>query len=167
MEQFEAEVTEDQLLTATVNAQAQREWEADPTVWQRLDEPTPYGDDSVDRMGQYEDPAILEEYPTVADALMSLEAFQGASELFGRHLRAMVLSRHAQMAPDRVEPVDRAEFEALPARTQLAGAERLEAMVDEVFSWMRSQGMDPWPGRQAPPRLVNEKLRELMAAKEV
>jgi len=98
---------------------------------------------------------------------MELPHFQDGGDLFRRHLRAVVLSRHAQMAPGRVEPVDRAEFEALPARTQLAGAERLEAMVDEVFSWMRSQGMDPWPGRQAPPRLVNEELRRRMLAKEV
>lgn len=167
MEQFETETPEIMMIQASVNAQAQREWEADPTVWQRLDERTPYGDDSVDRMGQYEDPAILEEFPTVADAVMELPHFQDGGELFRRHLRAMVLSRHAQMAPGRVEPVDRAEFEALPARTQLAGAERLEAMVDEVFSWMRSQGMDPWPGRQAPPRLVNEELRRRMLAKEV
>ena len=167
MQPMDHETPDHVMLAYSAQAASQTQWESDPTVWQRLDEPTPYGDDSVDRMGQYEDPAILEEFPTVADALMSLEAFQGASELFGRHLRAMVLSRHAQMAPGRVEPVDRAEFEALPARTQLAGAERLEAMVDEVFSWMRSQGMDPWPGRQAPPCLVNEKLRELMAAKEV
>lgn len=154
------ETSESEMQASSATVQAQREWEADPTVWQRLEEPTPFGDVSVDRMGPYADPEYLAEFPTVAEALMELSSFEGMTEEFGRYLRAMVLSRQAQAAPGRVEPVDRVQFEELSARAQLEGAERLEAMVNEVFAWMEAQGMDP--GRNEPPTLVSQELREMM-----
>ncbi|WP_343282321.1 hypothetical protein AAG742_03455 [Micrococcus sp. 2A] len=162
MEQFESETSDLMLLQQSVRAQAETEWEADPTVWQRLDEETAYYDPSPDRMGVYADPDVLEEYPTVAEAMLSLPRYQGVSPEFGRYLRAIVLTRHAQLAPDRVSPVGRAEFEAMRPEAQLAAGLRLQALADEVFSWMSGQGMDPFPGRSELPRLVTDEVREVM-----
>lgn len=162
MEQFESETSDLMLLQQSVRAQAETEWEADSTVWQRLDEETAYRDPSPDRMGVYADPDVLEEYPTVAEAMLSLPRYQGVSPEFGRYLRAIVLTRHAQLAPDRVSPVGKAEFEALPPQAQLREGLKLQVLADEVFSWMSSQGMDPFPGRTELPRLVTDEVREAM-----
>ena len=162
MEQFESETSDLMLLQQSVRAQAETEWEADRTVWQRLDEETAYRDPSPDRMGVYADPDVLEEYPTVAEAMLSLPRYQGASPEFGRYLRAIVLTSHAQAATDRVSPVGKAEFEALPPQAQLREGLKLQALADEVFSWMSSQGMDPFPGRSELPRLVTDEVREVM-----
>ena len=162
MEQFESETSDLMLLQQSVRAQAETEWEADRTVWQRLDEETAYRDPSPDRMGVYADPDVLEEYPTVAEAMLSLPRYQGVRPEFGRYLRAIVLTRHAQLAPDRVSPVGKAEFEALPPQAQLREGLKLQVLADEVFAWMSSQGMDPFPGRTELPRLVTDEVREAM-----
>lgn len=162
VEQFESETPVSVLRQQSSLAHAMEVWEHDPTVWQALDEETPYGDPSPDRMGVYADPDVLEEYPTVAEALLELSAFRGVSPEFGRYLRAIVLTRHAQLAPDRVSPVGKAEFEALPPAAQLSAGLKLQALADEVFAWMSSQGMDPFPGRSELPRLVTDEVREAM-----
>lgn len=162
MEQFESETSDLMLLQQSVRAQAETEWEADRTVWQRLDEETAYRDPSPDRMGVYADPDVLEEYPTVAEAMLSLPRYQGVSPEFGRYLRAIVLTRHAQAAADRVSPVGKVEFEAMPPQAQLREGLKLQALADEVFAWMGSQGMDPFPGRSELPRLVTDEVREAM-----
>lgn len=162
VQQFESETPESVLRQQSSLAHAMDVWEQDPKVWQELDEETPYGDPSPDRMGVYADPDVLEEYPTVAEAMLSLSAFQGASPEFGRYLRAIVLTRHAQLAPDRVSPVGKAEFEAMPPQAQLSAGLKLQALADEVFAWMSGQGMDPFPGRSELPRLVTDEVREAM-----
>lgn len=143
---------------------AQQRWESDPSVWQSLDEETPYGDSSPDRMGQYADPDALTEFPTVAEAMLQMPRYAAASPLFGRYLRAMVLTRHAQMAPDRVETVEKAEFEALTPQGQVEQGNRLQALAQEVFDWMRGQGMDPMPGHESLPKLMTPELTEAMLA---
>ena len=162
VEPFESETSDLQLKQQVWLGQAMDRWESDPTVWQELDEETPYGDPSPDRMGVYADPDVLEEYPTVAEAVMNSRPFRGASPEFGRYLRAIVLTRHAQAATDRVSPVGKAEFEAMPPQAQLREGLKLQALADEVFAWMSSQGMDPFPGRSELPRMVTDEVREMM-----
>ena len=165
MQPMDHETPDHVMLAYSAQAASQTQWESDPTVWQRLDEWTPYGDESVDRMGQFSDPEFLEEFPTVAEAMMSLPRYEGMNPLFGRYLRAMVLSRDAQLAPGRVTVLLQ-DLGALPVQGQIAEGERLQVMADEVFDWMSAQGMDPFPGRTELPRLVTDQLRERLEASQ-
>lgn len=145
---------------------AEQRWESDPSVWQNLDEETPYGDPSPDRMGQYADPDALTEVPTVAEAMLQMPRYAAATPLFGRYLRAMVLTRHAQMAPDRVDPFVKEDFEALTPRGQVEQGQKLQALAQEVFDWMRQQGMDPMPGHESLPELMTPELIEALLAQD-
>ena len=158
------ELSQAQARSTSGTAAWEQQWEADPTVWQNLDEETPYGDPSPDRMGQYEDGEFLSEFPTVAEAMLGTMQFRDATALFGRYLRAMVLTRHSQMAPDRVEPVGAQEFKAMSPAAQVAQGEKLQALAQEVFDWMRSQGMDPMPGHERMPVMMNEEVKRRMLA---
>lgn len=158
------ELSQAQARSTSGTAAWEQQWEADPTVWQNLDEETPYGDPSPDRMGQYEDEDFLNEFPTVAEAMLGTMQFRDATALFGRYLRAMVLTRHAQMAPDRVEPVDAQEFKAMSPAAQVAQGEKLQALAQTVFDWMRSQGMDPMPGHESMPVMMNDEVKRRMLA---
>ena len=160
------EMSEAQVRGTSVQVEAERQWEADPTVWQELQEQTPYGDPSPDRMGPYAASEYLAEFPTVAEAMLATRPFQGATELFGRYLRAIVLTRQAQMHPSRVVPVDSQDFREMPARAQVEQGVKLEALAQEVFDWMRQQGMDPMPGHEVMPPLMTEAVKDGMLAQE-
>jgi len=162
----EHEMTRGQMLRQAVLAEVERQWETDPTVWQRLDEETPYGDPAPDRMGQYAEQDFLTEFPTVAEAMLQMPQYRAATPQFGRYLRAIVLTRHSQMAPERVDPFVKADFEALTPRGQVEQGRKLQALAQEVFDWMQSQGMDPMPGHQSLPELMTPALIEGMLAQD-
>ncbi|MFC4372352.1 hypothetical protein, partial [Citricoccus nitrophenolicus] len=67
------------------------------------------------------------------------------------------------LAPDRVEPVEAEALLTLPKRAQLRVFDQLTVLAEQVFDWMRSQGMDPVPGANRLPELVTAADRKRAA----
>lgn len=131
-------------------------WEKDRSVWQHPHEATPYGDSLVQTYQQ----AHPDGEVTVIDLMLSLDRYEGASQDFEDYLIGIVQSRAMQLAPDRVEPVEAEALLKLPQRAQLRVFERLTVLAEQVFDWMRQQGMDPVPGANQLPELVTEADRQ-------
>jgi hypothetical protein len=134
----------------------QDRWEIDRTVWQRPHEQTPYGTSLVEAF----ETAHPDGEVTVIDLMLGLDQYQGASQDFEDYLIAMVQSRAMQLAPDRVEPIEAEKLLRLPKRDQLRVFEKLTVLAEQVFDWMRSQGMDPVSGATTLPPLVTEADRK-------
>lgn len=139
---------------------AAEEWDVDPTVWQTPDAQTPY---ALTIAQDWDEKFVQTETATVLDRLLQLEAFQTATSQFRMYLESILMARWVQLAPDRVDPVELAAFEAMPLRRQLVQLERLEALATTVFNWMAEQGMDPMPGHHGLPQLVTPQMRQKVA----
>lgn len=134
-------------------------WEKDRSVWQHPHEVTPYGDSLV----QTFEAAHPDGEVTVIDLMLGLDQYQGASQDFEDYLIGIVQSRAMQLAPDRVEPVEAEALLTLPKRAQLRVFDQLTVLAEQVFDWMRPQGMDPVPGAASLPELVTEADRKRAA----
>ncbi|REE02304.1 hypothetical protein [Citricoccus muralis] len=137
----------------------QARWETDQSVWQHPHETTPYGPSLVETF----EAAHPDGEVTVIDLMLGLDQYQGASQDFEDHLIGIVQSRAMQLARDRVEPVEAEKLLRLPQRAQLRVFEKLTVLAEQVFDWMRSQGMDPVPGAASLPPLVTEADRKRAA----
>ncbi|MFC0248428.1 hypothetical protein ACFFIO_07930 [Citricoccus parietis] len=134
----------------------QARWETDRSVWQHPHEATPYGHSLV----QTYQTAHPDGEVTVIDLMLGLDQYQGASQDFEDYLMGIVQSRAMQLAPDRVEPAEAEALLTLPKRAQLRVFDQLTVLAEQVFDWMRSQGMDPVPGANRLPELVTEADRK-------
>lgn len=141
-------------------ASEQARWEADRSVWQHPHEQTPFGPTLVEAFQQ----AHPDGEVTLIDLMLGLDQYQRASEAFEDHLIAMVQSRAMQLAPDRVEPVEAEDLRRLSRLAQLRVFDQLAALAEQVFDWMRVQGLDPVPGATHLPELVTEADRQSIAA---
>ncbi|WGH89396.1 hypothetical protein [Auritidibacter ignavus] len=146
--------------------QAQQDaWDEDPNVWQNPLEETPYLQSLVE---MYHEETVDGEFPSVLDRALELPRFQDVTEEFKNYLKAIVISHKVQLRRERVRPFDLDEMERQSLKGQKRTMMQLDVLMHRAFEWMKSQGMDPMPGHETMPVVMNEQMyqRALQRQKE-
>ncbi|RMX23787.1 hypothetical protein DYI20_02935 [Auritidibacter ignavus] len=146
--------------------QAQQDaWDEDPNVWQNPLEETPYLQSLVE---MYHEETVDGEFPSVLDRALELPRFQDVTEEFRNYLKAIVISHEVQLRRERVRPFKLEEMERQSLKWQKETMMQLDVLMRRAFDWMKSQGMDPMPGHETMPVVMNEQMyqRALQRQKE-
>src|SRR5699024_9448048 len=91
------------------------QWDNDPTVWQEPMAETPY---PWTLRHKYAHEYRQTDTRTLLAVVTDRPMFQTASPEFRRHLEAIVVPKHMQVAPDRLMVIEDQEFRQLPMPLQ-------------------------------------------------